>query len=90
MRTLINRNGDILANCSLKDCSLDHHISVCGVQDPYFANLFAAAPDLLEACKGLTTTFFNCEWDTNQEENDAHDVLENALAAIARAEGGKL
>ena len=75
---------------SLKNWDAEY-VHLSGYAGPYGFEVFAAAPDLLEALRGAIGALEfsrDCHADlSNQEEAFAQDRLDAARAAIAKAEG---
>lgn len=57
------------------------------VFDEKFVKLYAAAPELLEACKYVVN--YHREHDTGEGELYGLDFVTTCIAAIAKAEGGR-
>ena len=58
-------------------------------EDEVSANacLIAAAPDLLEAAKALTSALEGYEWQSDMPSSEFHALLNAAMDAINKAEG---
>lgn len=52
------------------------------------ARLFAAAPELLEACEAMAKAYGEHDWSDYGVSNALYDAMECARAAIAKARGG--
>lgn len=63
-------------------------IAVCGSEMLANANLIAAAPELLEACKAMAE-YISGQWDWGGEWKDRPNCLRLAELAIKKAEEGE-
>jgi hypothetical protein len=65
----------------------DRYVDFGGYFGSYGPHVFAAAPDLLEACEAFIALFNDCDM---RPEDESHEVASTIRAAIKKAKGGKL